>query len=102
MITIYAGTSIIVSNGNGQFSYPVGTWQVSDVHLLRPGTNAWVPLSLNDGSTVSVDLGGYVEAINQPSASLSALSGFTLAAMLVGTLLVMKWAVKAAGKVTVE
>jgi len=102
MITIYAGASIVVSNSLGEFGYPVGTWVVSEVHSLRPSTNAYVQLDLRDGSVLSVDMAGGLDIVEAPNVPGAALQGFVLASIVLGGLLLMKWIIRQFSKTIVE
>lgn len=94
MITIHAGTTVIVSNYLGELVYPPGVWVVSEIERLRPGTNQYLTLALRDGSTVSVDSFGWVD-INQPAPlANAAMQGVILALLLVGVWSVMRWALR--------
>jgi len=100
MITVHAGTTVIVSNAFGEFQFPVGQWVVSEVHSLRPGTNPYVQLNLRDGSHISVDTSGYVETVPAADIGHYALQGFILAVGIVGMVMVIRWTLKVFGQVS--
>lgn len=82
--TVTNGTEYAITNS--------GVWKVHTLHELAAGTGAVVYLpDLEDGSTLSVDVGGNILVNPGPDLTVAATAGLSVAFTVIGIILMIRW-----------